>query len=56
MKLLRTFCFIAAVLGSTAALPAHEEDTKLNLVHFAKVKKNSVSQGEIISPLKSTVL
>ena len=45
MKLLRTFFFIAVALGSTAALPAHEEEPKLNLIHFAKVKKNSVSQG-----------
>ena len=41
MKLLHTFMFIAVVLGTTAALPAHEEDPKVNLAHFGKV----VSQG-----------
>ena len=45
MKLLLAFIFIA-FLGSTAALPAHKEDPKLNLVHFANMKKNSVSQGK----------
>jgi hypothetical protein len=45
MKLLRTFCFIAVVLGSTAALPADKEDPKLDIV---QVKKSSVSPGKII--------
>ena len=45
MKLLLAFMFIA-FLGSTAALPAHKEDPKLNLVHFANMKKNSVFQGK----------
>jgi hypothetical protein len=49
MKLLRTFYFIFIVLGSTAALPAHEEDPELDTVHFAKAKKTSVKDGKIIS-------
>ena len=47
MKLLRTFCFFAVVLGSTAALPAHEEE-------LANVRKSSVSEGMII--LKNILL
>jgi uncharacterized protein YuzB (UPF0349 family) len=47
MKLLLTFCFIAIILGSTAALPAHEEDPELDIVHLAKAKKTSVSDGKI---------
>jgi uncharacterized protein YuzB (UPF0349 family) len=45
--LVHTFCFIAIVLGSTAALPAHEEDPNLDIVHSAKVKKTDVSDGKI---------
>ena len=40
MKLLRTFCFIAIILGSTTALPAHEKE-------FGNVKKTSVAEGII---------
>ena len=47
MKLLRTFCFFAIILGSTAALPAHKEK-------LANVRKSSVSEGTII--LKNILL
>jgi hypothetical protein len=56
MKFLHTLCFVAVVLGSTAALPAHEEDPKLDTVDFTKVKKSSVSPGINLVKISTSLL
>ena len=39
----------ASTYVATAALPAHEEGLRSDIVHFSNVKKNSVSEGIIIT-------
>lgn len=55
MKLLHTFCFITIVLGSTAALPIHEQgqiieddSSETDIADFTKVEKRTVSSCKII--------
>ena len=53
-KLLYTFCFIAIALGSTIALPVHEQSQMLeidssdtDIIDFTKIEKRAVSRCKI---------